>query len=279
MAIKLAPDEFALIRDHIEKISGIRVGEGKSYLIESRLVKLLAEYKCDTFRAFYTKLKTGGDKDLEQKVINAMSTRETLWFRDNHPYNVMKGVLLPKFIEELKGGKRSTVKIWSAASSTGQEPYSISMTILEYLAKQNGVAPNKFSIKATDIAPIAVETAREGKYDRIAMGRGMLPVLRKKYFKEDGRFTLITDEVKSLVKFSQFNLQNSFSSIGKADIVFLRNVAIYFSDEFKVDLYKKINSVLENNGILFLGASESISAYSSDFQLNEHDGAIYYSKK
>jgi chemotaxis protein methyltransferase CheR len=279
MPIKLKPGEFPLIREYIEGLTGISVGDSKAYLIESRLSKLVAEYKCETFREFYTKLKVGASKELERKVINAMSTRETLWFRDTHPYKILKEVLLPHFEKELIERKRSSVRIWSSACSTGQEPYSIAMVILGYIATHPGIRASQFEIKATDIAPTAIETAQAGLYDKIAMGRGMPVTLRQKYFIEEGRYTRITDDVKKMVKFNEFNLQNPFLTTGQMDIVFCRNVAIYFSDDFKTNLYKKIHKTLRRSGVLFLGASESISAYSNDFTLKDYQGSIYYEGK
>lgn len=279
MPIKLKPDEFPLIREYIEALTGISVGDSKAYLIESRLSKLVAEYKCGTFREFYTKLKVGAGSELERKVINAMSTRETLWFRDTHPYKILIDVLLPKFEKELIEGKRHSVRIWSSACSTGQEPYSISMVVLGYIDTHPGITASQFEIRATDIAPTAIESAQAGLYDKIAMGRGLTVPLRKKYFIEEGRYTRIADDVKKLVKFSEFNLQNSFAMFGQMDVVFCRNVAIYFADDFKISLYKKFAKTLRSGGILFLGASESISAYSSDYTLKDYQGSIYYEVK
>jgi chemotaxis protein methyltransferase CheR len=279
MGIRISPDEFPLMRDAIEQISGIRVGDGKAYLIESRLGKVLAEYGCDSFRAFHMLLKARLDADLRSKVINAMSTQETLWFRDTHPFRIFSEKLMPAFQEEVRGGRRQRVRIWSAASSTGQEAYSLAMLVLDAQRTLSGVRPETYEIIGTDIASSAVMAARNGLYDRIAMGRGLGPEYRQRYFVDDGRYCRVTDEVRRLVSFREFNLRESFAGLGRFDIVLCRNVAIYFSDTFKQELYAKIHAALAPGGILFLGSSESISAYSTDYDLLDYKGGIYYRAK
>ncbi len=279
MSVKLTPEEFFLVRDFIEELSGIRVGEGKSYLIESRLAGLLREMKCETFSDFYFRAKNGRQQGVRERIIDAMSTQETLWFRDMHPYRILGEVLLPQFAVEIKEGARSNMRIWSAASSTGQEPYSLAMTLLDAIRKQPVFKPEMFEIQATDIAPSALKVAQDARYDRIAMGRGLPPQYRQRYFQDEGRYARLSDEVRRFVSFKQFNLKESFASLGSFDVVLCRNVAIYFSDELKCELYAKIKRVLRSPGYLFLGSSESISAYSSDFELIDHDGAIFYKVK
>jgi len=279
MSVKITPDEFLLLRDSIEQICGIRVGDGKAYLIESRLGKVLAEYGCDSFRAFHSVLKTRMDATLRSKLINAMSTQETLWFRDTHPFRIFTEKLMPAYQEEIQSCRRQRVRIWSAASSTGQEAYSLAMSILDAQRSNPAVRPAAYEILGTDIASSAVTAAQNGQYDRIAMGRGLDPEHRRRYFVDDGRYCRIVDEVKRIVTFREFNLQESFMSLGRFDIILCRNVAIYFSDAFKRDLYAKIHGVLAPGGCLFLGSSESISAYSTDYDLLDHKGGIYYRVK
>ncbi len=279
MAVNLTGDEFSLLRDVIEEISGIRVGDGKSYLIESRLGKLLPEYGCDSFGALYRLLRSRPDPELRTRVINAMSTQETLWFRDMHPFRILAEKLLPEYQEELRSGRRRRVRIWSAASSTGQEAYSMAMVIMDAIRRNPALQPIMFEILGTDIATTAVAAAQNGQYDRIAMGRGLPPEYRARYFKDDGRYCRIADEVKQLARFRQFNLQESFAGLGQFDIVLCRNVAIYFSDDFKRDLYARIKRALNPGGYLFLGSSESISAYSMEYELLDHNGGIYYRAK
>ncbi len=279
MVVKIKPEEFPLIRDTIETICGIRVGDGKAYLMESRLSRLLEETGCDSFTSFHLKMKNSLSPELKTQIINAMSTQETLWFRDNHPFKVIREKLLPEFAADVRSGKRHRLRIWSAASSTGQEAYSIAMIIIELLARHPHLQRHMFEIRGTDIATTAVETAQRGRYDRIAMGRGLPPEYRARHFTEDGRYCLISDVVKHFVTFEQFNLQSSLASLGKFDIVLCRNVAIYFSDEFKRDLYQRIRQIFVPPGYLFLGASESISAHSSAFDLVDHNGSIFYRVK
>ncbi|MCK4305577.1 MAG: protein-glutamate O-methyltransferase CheR [Candidatus Eisenbacteria sp.] len=278
-AIKLTPDEFHLLRDAIEEVSAIRVGSGKTYLIESRLSSLLKEYDCASYQDLYYKLKNSPNSGLRAKVIDAMSTQETLWFRDTHPYKIFGEKLLPEYANDVQERKRSKIRIWSAASSTGQEPYSLAMVILDKLKTDSTLKPYMFEILATDIASSAIDVAKGGLYDRMAMGRGLPASYRSQHFTDDGRYARISDEVRKFVTFKQFNLMDSFASIGKYDLVLCRNVAIYFSDEFKRELYRKITKVLLPGGHLILGASESISAHSSDYNLLDYNRGLYYRVK
>lgn len=279
MAVQLTPAEFPLLRDMIEEISGIQVGDGKTYLIESRLGRLLKEYNCGTFSELHLRSKNGRDPEIRAKIINAMSTQETLWFRDMHPYRILETKLLPEYASQIQRGERRGVRIWSAASSTGQEPYSVAMVILEALKNRGSLRAEMFEIFATDIATTALDVARAGMYDRIAMGRGLPAHYRMAYFEEEGRYQRVVEKVRRMVKFREYNLQESFAMFGQFDVIMCRNVAIYFSDDFKRDLYARIRKALAPGGHLFLGSSESISAYSNEFELREDGGAIYYRVK
>ncbi|OPZ19556.1 MAG: Chemotaxis protein methyltransferase Cher2 [candidate division BRC1 bacterium ADurb.BinA364] len=276
MGVTLKTGEFDLMRDFIETMCGILVGGDKAYLIESRLSALVAESGCDSFREFYFKAKHDNNPALRDRIVDLMTTNETLWFRDNHPFLVLRQVVLPALCQEIEQGKRSTVRIWSAASSSGQEPYSVAMCVLEATRGRARARPEQFEILATDISTTALRLAQLGRYDRIAISRGLPDDLRDRYFKDEGRVWTLCDEVKKRVQFKKFNLQDSFAALGSFDIVLCRNVAIYFSDSFKRSLFAKIARCLRPGGILLLGSSESISGYSAQFEMLEHNRSIYY---
>lgn len=281
MGLTITSDEFRLLKELIEKECGIEVKEDKIYLIENRLTKLVIENGCDSFGEFYLKAKTSPNPALRSKIVDAITTNETLWFRDEAPFNVLKEVLLPRFWAELDEGKRSQVRIWSAACSTGQEPYSIAMIIDDFCKHNPGSERmrDKISIYATDISSSALLLAKSARYDAIAMSRGMIPEFRERYFEDQGRVSVLREDIREMVTFEQFNLQNSFAALGAFDVVLLRNVAIYFSVEFKTELFQKVARVLESQGVLIVGSSEILTGYTQDFEKKEHSRGIYYQLK
>jgi chemotaxis protein methyltransferase CheR len=277
--IAINHEEFELLREYIQRECGIVVGDEKVYLIESRLARLVVETKSKNFKEFYLKAKSDISKKIRNKIIDAMTTNETLWFRDAKPWTAIKEVIIPKFIKDLKSGSKRTINIWSAASSTGQEPYSFAMLVLEALRKEPRIRKEQFKILATDISPSALFMAISGRYNTIAMSRGMIPQFRDKYFVKNGPVSVISDEVKSMVTFKKFNLQRPFTKVPQSDLIFCRNVAIYFSADFKKELFKKIHQKLNKDGYFMLGSTESLIGYSSDFNKFEYKKAIYYQPK
>jgi chemotaxis protein methyltransferase CheR len=273
---KITDNEFNLLREYIREHCGIGLGDEKAYLIETRLSKLMALNGCESFGDFYRVVKGQTNGDLRDKIIDAMTTNETLWFRDKHPFTILKNVMFPTVLKKIKPGEK--VRIWSGASSTGQEPYSIAMTIHEYCREHPGVKPEQFEIMGTDISASALFIATAGRYDSFAMDRGMPPDMRQRYMKEDGRVTCADDKLKKLVTFKKFNLQDSLAPLGRFDIVFLRYVAIYFSLEFKRELVERIARIVNDPGYLIVGAVESLRGVSDAFEISSHDGGFYYTR-
>jgi len=276
MDLSMTKDEFLLIRYLIEQECGIAVEEEKVYLLESRLLTLVLENGCTTFGEFYLKVKADTE-GLKEKVVDAMTTNETLWFRDEGPFVVLKERLFPELHKEIELGNKRNVRIWSAACSTGQEPYSIALTALQ--TRLSRLVDANLSILATDISPSALKVAKSAKYNPIAISRGLPAELKDQYFENAPPSWILKDEVKNKVEFKPFNLQNSFSSLGKFDVIMLRNVAIYFSHSFKVDLFTRLAQSLNPGGYLFLGASESLLGYNDDFKTLEHGRFTFYQLK
>ena len=276
MKIQIGNEEFRLLRDYIQKSCGILVGDEKDYLVESRLSNLVIQSGCTTFRDFYLKAKNEPQSGLRDKIVDAMTTNETLWFRDGHPFRILNEKILGEYREQVLQKKRSKIRIWSAACSTGQEPYSVAMTINEYLKKQTVLKPEMFEILATDISPTALFLAINGRYDNIAISRGLPQEMLDRYFEKNGRVTGIKDTIKKMVKFKKFNFQDNFTLLGKFDIIMCRYVAIYFSETFKRDVFSKMADALSPGGYFFLGASESMGMYSNRFEMLEHNKGLYY---
>lgn len=267
------------MQKYIHEQCGILITEDKAYLIESRLAKLLMETGTKSFTHFYYNLcNKNSNKEVTQKIIDAITTNETQWFRDKTPWYTLEDTLLPAYINEIREGKRSRVRIWSAACATGQEPFSTAMCIDKYLSRYNinDLQLSHFEILATDISRTALHLAETGKYDNIAITRGLTDPDRSSYLQQEGRAWILDERLKKAVQFRHFNLQNSFLSLGQFDIIFCRYVTIYFSEEFRQEVFRKIASVLNPRGVLFLGNSEMFLDYRENFELVEHKGGIFY---
>ena len=262
-------------RTFLEQQCGIVLGENKQYLVKSRLAPLMAKFDVASLGELVKRTLSPIERQLRAAVIDAMTTNETLWFRDDYPFQLLKNKLLPEFAKQ-----RGPLKIWSAASSSGQEPYSIAMSILEYQQSKPGSFPGGVQIVGTDISSTMLEHCKYGHYDSLALARG-LSVERKRQFFEDGDNGMlkVKDSVKKLVSFRPLNLLNSYSLMGRFDIVFCRNVLIYFAPEIKAQILSQINGVLNKDGYLFLGASESLSGLNQKFDMLRCNPGIVYQKQ
>lgn len=273
MIKELTADEYLRFRQVLEKNSGITLGVGKEYLVNSRLRRMMEREGIGSFTELLNTMER--NRSLQEKVIDAMTTNETLWFRDDHPYRIFRERLLP----ELSANKRP-IKIWSAACSTGQEPYSLSIEIEEYKKRHPGQLMPGERILATDISTTVLDAAKEGIYQQLAIRRGMTDNYLKAYFNEleDGRWA-IRQNIKSRVDFRIQNLQQSFTLLGKFDIIFIRNVLIYFSAELKQDILQRLHANLNPGGYLMLGASEAMNNLGDYYEMVQcHPGIVYRAK-
>ncbi|MGE5417287.1 MAG: CheR family methyltransferase [Acidobacteriota bacterium] len=281
MTAGLSSQEFALMQRYIEDKCGITLGEDKAYLIETRLSKLLIDSGLNSFEELYHYIRTSNDQRLVEKVIDAITTHETLWFRDRSPWEIIGEVLLPEYVKVLREGKRFKIRIWSAACSTGQEPYSIAMLIDHYLSR-NGISDVRlaqFEIIATDISTTVLDIARLGRYDSISIQRGLGPEYRDKYFKNEGRIWLLDEKIKSAVTFKPFNLQTDFGIMGRFDLVLCRYVLIYFAEQLRKSVVQKISQVLEKDGVLLIGSSEIFNDFSEHYEFQRFNEGTFYQVK
>lgn len=281
MASGLTSKEFTLMQKFIEEKCGIAIGEEKAYLIESRLTKLLIDSGLSNFEELYQKIYANSDPSITEKVIDAITTNETLWFRDRSPWLILENLLLPQYIQQLREGKRSTVRIWSAAASTGQEAYSTSICIDDYLTKNNitDVKLTDFEILATDISATVLHIARMGKFDSISIMRGLDPRYKDRYFINEGRVWSINERIKSIIRFQQFNLQNSYLLMGKFDLIFCRYVIIYFNDNLKKVILDKMSNSLNSKGVFIMGSSEIFVNYNDRYEMKDYNNGVYYRLK
>ncbi len=270
--VVISKDEYKRLCHLLEAAAGITLGESKHYLVNSRLNRLIQELGFSGYAELVDRMEDTGAFSLNEKVIDAMTTNETMWFRDIYPYEILKTKLLP----ELANSAGSRVRIWSSACSSGQEPYSISIAVQEYLVANRGRFPKEIEIVATDISPSMMSYAKKGIFDNSAMARGLSRERKEKYFKPQENGWEIDSNIKERVSFQMLNLKSSYSSLGKFDIVFCRNVLIYFSAELKSDILDRIANQLNPSGYLILGSSEAPNRYSSRFAMTKTPKGVVY---
>jgi len=263
------------LREYIERQCGITLGAEKGYLVQTRLQRIAQDRGCESFGELYELLAGSADAVLRDLVVDAMTTNETLWFRDRHPFEILRSVVLP----ELVGRPRRPIRIWSGACSTGQEPYSIAMTIRKLCDATRTVGPGDFQIVATDLSSQALERARAGRFGSLAMNRGLAPAERDRWFREAGASWERVPEIRDMVGFERLNRQDSFDHLGKFDVVFLRYVAIYFSERLKRELLRRIARSMSSGGYLFLGGIESLYGWCDCFEPRTEEGSLYYRVK
>lgn len=275
MKAEITPQEYEAFKSFLQDACGILLGENKQYLVKSRLRRILEENQMITLGDLLQRLKTSSRSSLREVVIDAMTTNETLWFRDNHPFRILSEKLLPEFAER-KG--LQPLRIWSAACSTGQEPYSVAMTVEEFRRLRPGKLRD-VKVTATDISKSVLEVARQGEYEMIAIGRGLSPERQKQFFTPsvNGGWQ-IRPQIKSMVDFKELNLLERYM-LGKFDVVLCRNVLIYFSAELKKDILTRIHGTLNPGGYVILGASESLNGLSHLYEMVQCQPGIIYRKK
>lgn len=268
----ISAQDYESFRVFLEEACGIVLGENKHYLVTSRLNRLLKEINVLSVGELITHMKRDPRSGLRERIIDAMTTNETFWFRDNHPYMLLKELVLPTIAKT----RPSQLRIWSAACSSGQEPYSISMILHEYFAVRPGSLTDNVQIIATDISPTMLDTAKAGSYDSLALSRGLSQERRERFFIKHGDAWQVKDEIKKRVKFNELNLMNSFASQGKFQIIFCRNVLIYFSTDLKRDILARLAQSLVPGGYLFMGSTETLASYTDAFDTVRHEGGIVY---
>ncbi|MCJ8167776.1 CheR family methyltransferase [Atopomonas sediminilitoris] len=269
--------DFEQFRAFLEKSCGIVLGSNKQYLVTSRLNRLMQENKIESLGELVRKIELMPRGGLREQVVDAMTTNETLWFRDTYPFEVLKSRLLPEVAKAANGMR---LRIWSAACSSGQEPYSLSMSIDEFEKSNLGLLRGGVQIVATDLSGSMLNAAKAGEYDSLAIGRGLSQDRLQRYFdkKEDGRWG-VKPPLKQRVEFRALNLLDSYASLGKFDLVFCRNVLIYFSAEVKKEILTKIHATLKPGGYLFLGASEALNGLPELYQMVQCNPGIVYQAK
>lgn len=268
----LSSFDLDLVRKLVKDRAGIVLGQDKSYLIESRLQPVAKAAGFESLDALCLKLRASAHSTLHRQVVDAMTTNETLFLRDAHPFETLTKTLLPQLITKRAATKKLT--IWCAACSTGQEPYSVAMQIREH---HPALLAWQLRLVATDIASDILAKAASATYSQLEVSRGLPPALMNRYFTKGaaGDWKL-SEEIRKMVEFRELNLLDSFGAIGTADIVMMRNVLIYFDVETKRQILAKVRRVLAPDGFLFLGGAETTMGIDDQFERMTQDrGGCY----
>ncbi|MFC1504295.1 CheR family methyltransferase [Spirochaetota bacterium] len=276
MMIKITPNEHLSLSRYIQEISGIVLDKSKSYLIEGRLAPLLDEYNCSNYSELYFKAKNSSDKVISTKIIDAISTNETSFFRDETPFELLKQFILPKLLEKKADEYfyiNKNLDIWCSACSTGQEIYSLGMVLDEI-----SVSYNEYDIKilGTDISDLAIQRASYGSYNKTEIDRGLSAERLGKYFHPYGSYWRVNDEIRAFAAFERLNLLRPLVHLGRFDLILCRNVAIYFSHENRKYLFNQIADRLKPHGVLIIGSTESLTGLDDRFIRRQYKSAVYY---
>lgn len=269
-------DLYKKFASFLEKQCGIVLGENKQYLVKSRLTPLVSQFDFPSLPDLIEKVITGHNNQLRNSVVDAMTTNETLWFRDVYPFELLTTKLFPEFLKT-----KRNLKVWSAASSSGQEAYSIAMCAIEY----DKIKPmNNLNIKitGTDISDSMLNQCNLGQYDSLALSRGLSEGRKRQFFiPVDGLINKmqVKPEVKKLTSFKRLNLLDSYAALGKFDLIFCRNVLIYFSNDVKSQILNQFANALNPDGYLILGASESLNGLTDKFEMVRCNPGIIYKLK
>ncbi|MBR8836207.1 MAG: protein-glutamate O-methyltransferase CheR [Stigonema ocellatum SAG 48.90 = DSM 106950] len=257
----ISSTDFAYLRELLYHYSGIVLDEDKEYLAELHLEPLAEIAGFDSIATLIKFLRTEPFNSLHVQVIEALVTYETFFFRDIYPFEALKNFVLPELLKNRKEEK--SLNIWCAACSSGQEPYSIAMLIRQYFPM---LANWMVKIIASDFSSKALARARKGRYNQIEIQRGLSETLRNKYFHQENNEWQIQEQIRSLVEFREMNLIQSWSFLPQMDIIFLRNVLIYFDTEMKKTILGKVRQLLKPDGYLFLGGGETTIYLDSSFK-------------
>jgi chemotaxis protein methyltransferase CheR len=286
----LSKQEFNLLSDYIYSLSGIALREGKAYLMRQRLEPVAVRLGCKSFLEFYQRIQENSVPRIEEEVINAITTNETSFFRDGHPFVAFEKHVLPWLGENIRERKSRRnprkgpkVALWSAGASTGQEAYTLAMLIREYAEANRylGLSKEDFGLLATDVSSQALSKAVMGEYTDVEIRRGLSPKRVEKYFTKAGNRWVIKNRMRIMLEFRQVNLSRPFTMLGGFDVIVCRNVLIYFDSQMKSRVIQQFYDMLSDGGFLILGVTENLHAVADrtdGFQPVRHGKTLLYRK-
>ena len=257
----MTPQDYEYLRKLLKARSGLVLSAEKHYLVESRLLPLARRSGLFNLTGLVAKLKRPDAEALIVEVVEAMTTNESFFFRDKVPFDHFRETVLPALLAARKNSRR--IRIWCAAAASGQEPYSLALCLKEMGKELRGW---RVEIVATDLSTEVLEKAKSGIYSQFEVQRGLPVLMLIKYFAQVGEMWQIAPEIRGMVKFQPLNLLHAFSSLGRFDVVFCRNVLIYFDQVTKVDVLERIADVTERDGFLVLGGAETVVGLTARFR-------------
>lgn len=266
----MTPLEYDFLRNSIKERSGLVLSADKQYLVESRLLPVARRAGIGTLSELVLALKRTGDENLMTRVVEAMTTNETFFFRDRTPFEHFRATILPALMATRPDVRY--IRIWCAAASTGQEPYSLAISLKEMRAQ---LADWRIDILATDISNEVLERARQGIYSQFEVQRGLPIQLLVKYFTQVGDMWQVAPEIRSMAQFRQLNLLSDFSRLGLFDVIFCRNLLIYFDQATKIDMLDRLARVIAHDGYLILGATETVMGLTNRFKALPQKRGLY----
>lgn len=272
--MNIAPEDFNFLQKFIKDESGIVLEQDKKYLMESRLVSIVEESKLESFHELVARIRVSKYSEIAIKVIDAMTTNETSFFRDINPFNSMKNNVIPDVMK--KREKEKTLNIWSAACSTGQEAYSLAMIIHENFPS---LLNWNLKIYASDISKRMIARGKEGCYSQLEINRGLPAKMLVKYFRQNGHHWCIREDLKKMVEFLIVNLVEAWPMLPQMDVIFLRHVLIYFDIESRKNILNKIKKILSPGGYLILGVGETTLNIDEEFEGAQIENTIWYRLK
>ena len=255
----MTPLDYEYLRKLLKERSGLDLSADKQYLVESRLVPLARRAGLPGIPELVLKMKSGAEA-LTSDVVEAMTTNETFFFRDKIPFDHLRQTVLPELVQAR--ASRRSLRIWCAASSTGQEPYSIAMCVKEFA----GLAGWRVEIVGTDLSQAVLEKSKAGVFSQFEVQRGLPIQMLVKYFTQVGELWQLNADIRAMVQHRQLNLLQDFSHLGTFDVIFCRNVLIYFDQDTKTGIFERLARLLEGDGVLALGAAESVVGISDVFK-------------
>ena len=255
----MTPLDYEFLRKFLKERSGLDLSADKQYLVESRLIPLARRVGLAGIAELVQKIRAGADT-LTSEVVEAMTTNETFFFRDKIPFDHLREAILPALVKAR--ASRRALRIWCAASSSGQEPYSIAMCVKEFAA----LAGWRVEIVATDLSHAVLEKSKAGIFSQFEVQRGLPIQMLVKYFTQAGELWQLNADIRAMVQHRQLNLLQDFSHLGTFDVIFCRNVLIYFDQDTKAGIFDRLARMLEPDGVLALGAAESMVGISDAFK-------------
>lgn len=263
--MNVSVQEFRDVQALVRSLCGLVLTDDKTYLVRTRLESVVQAHGCRTFAEYLGRLQQTHARLMRDELVEALTTGETSFNRDTHPFDEFRRLILPTLADTIRRRREArdpapVVRIWSAGCSTGQEPYSLAMAICDYIAANPALAlrPEHFQILATDVSAKSLSIAKEGRYTERDLDRGLSPGQRSRYFRQQGQFWTANDELKRLIDYRQLNFIDRVSNLGSFEVIFCRNVLIYFDTPTRQRLCDQFHQLLTPGGLLILGSAEGL---------------------